>query len=56
MVEKRKLTDTEIHKVFQQMNLGGNTAPPSTQPQAPPPSQPLYFPLSADSLSGKNAQ
>jgi hypothetical protein len=53
MAQENQLTDSQIRKVFQQMGLSGSTTPLSMQPQSPPPSQPLYFPLSADSLSVK---
>ena len=51
--QQTDLTEAQIDKVFQQLDLGGGTPSPPPQPQSPPASQPLYFPLSADSLSSK---
>ena len=53
MAEKQQLTDTQIHKVFHQLGLSGSTTMPVAQPPTSPPSQPIYFPLSADSLAIK---
>jgi hypothetical protein len=54
MDNKQQLTDTQIQEVFQQLGLSGHSTPLAGQSQAPlPSSPPLYFPLSADSLSTK---
>lgn len=56
MANEQQMSDNQIREVFQQMGLSGNSTPLAGQSQAPPPSQPLYFPLSADSLSTKKAE
>jgi hypothetical protein len=52
----KQLTDTQIHQVFQQLGLSGSTGPLTGQIPSPPSPQPLYFPLSADSLSAKKSR
>jgi hypothetical protein len=55
MANGNQLTNSQIHKVFKQLGLSGNTGPLPAQNTSPPPPQPLYFPLSADSLSAKKS-
>jgi hypothetical protein len=53
MAEKQQLTDTQINKVFHDLGLSDSTTPVAPQPSTPPSTQPIYFPLSADSVSIK---
>jgi hypothetical protein len=53
MAQKQQLTDTQINKVFHDLGLSNGTTPVAPQPTTPPSTQPIYFPLSADSVAIK---
>lgn len=53
MADQQQLTETQINEVFQELGLSDGTAPLDPQPTPPPATQPIYFPLSADSVALK---